>query len=375
MDLSHLLRRWALARPRVLVVEEPGERALRWAAEDELDSRGWPLANSPADTDLLLVLGEPGPELAAAIDVVWQQVSQPRLLLRVRDVVHLESELDAAAGALPDAVEHGEPVVAQTLPETDHSGVDHSGMDHSGTDHGDTGHEGMDHGGMDHGGGHGGMDHHMHHGGSVAGLPMADTGPDRDGLQLDVLGVALGPVLAAWPTGLLVRVSLQGDVVVGAEASWVDGGDVTGPPDADPRRVALDHIARFLLVAGWPTAAHEARRARDGLGSAAPADVSAAERAAVRLARRVSRSRSLSWSVRGVGVVDAEGGAGRRDVLDRVRAWCAVAAGEAEALPEVPVTVLGDLLVGAELAAARLTVASVAVERTPAVARQGMRDG
>jgi hypothetical protein len=47
------------------------------------------------------------------------------------------------------------------------------------------------------------MDHHMHHGGSVAGLPMADTGPDRDGLQLDVLDRVRGG--ATWPQGRPAR--------------------------------------------------------------------------------------------------------------------------------------------------------------------------
>ncbi|SDG06973.1 hypothetical protein SAMN05660662_0185, partial [Blastococcus aurantiacus] len=243
----------------------------------------------------------------------------------------------------------------------DHGGG-HEGMDHGG------GHEGMDHGG-----------HHMHHGGSVAGLAMADTGPDRDGLQLDVLTVALGPVLLGWPTGLVVQARLQGDVVVDAESSWVDGlVDVVAERDRNPRRVALDHLAHFLLLAGWPTASREARRARDGLGELDPAAVAAAQKAAARLARRVARSRTFAWSVSGLGVVGASSPGGRQgDVLDRVRRWCAVAAGEAgdDDLTSTPVEELPVLLEGMELAAARLVVASLSLERQPAPARgEGLHD-
>lgn len=42
----------------------------------------------------------------------------------------------------------------------------------------------------------GGHDVHMMHSGDVAGLPMADRAPDRDGLTFDALHVTLGPVLA-----------------------------------------------------------------------------------------------------------------------------------------------------------------------------------
>lgn len=272
------------------------------------------------------------------------------------------------------------------MDHSEHAGMDHSG--HAGIDH-EGGREGMAHGGgheaMDQGGGHeamdhsghGGMDHgghHMHHGGSVAGLAMADTGPDRDGLQLDILTVALGPVLVGWPTGLLVQAKLQGDVIVDAEASWVDGlVSAVAEREQDPRRVALDHLARFLLLAGWPTAARDARRARDGLGTADPAAVAAAQRVAARLARRVARSRTLAWSVRDLGVVAASStGSGQGDVLDRVRRWCAIAAGEAGAddlPPALPVEELPVLLNGVELAAARLIVASLAVERDPVPAR------
>ena len=76
---------------------------------------------------------------------------------------------------------------------------------------------------------HGRWRHHGHAMGDMAwatwrcraGLPMADRGEDRDGLKLDQLHVPLGPVLPDWPAGLVVRVTLQGDVVQHAEADAV----------------------------------------------------------------------------------------------------------------------------------------------------------
>ncbi|MGY1763644.1 hypothetical protein ACI79N_19610 [Geodermatophilus sp. SYSU D00805] len=287
--------------------------------------------------------------------------------------------------------EHGDHREHEDADEPGHGGIehaDHEGLGHSDVDHADPGesshgehadHGGMDHGGMGHGGmGHGGMGHGGHggHGGmdhgsaEVAGLPMAGTAPDRDGLQLDVLHVTLGPVLPGWPTGLLVRGQLQGDVLTDVSLSWVDAADhVEGHSGDRPsaRLEALDHLARFLDVAGWPVAARDARRARDDLRAADPDLVDAGHRRAVRLARRVRRSRTLAWSVRGIGAM-AEDGAHhlRGDVLDRVRWWCELAADPeiaVDARPEPSLGRVAHLLEGAELAAARLVVASVPLTR------------
>lgn len=196
----------------------------------------------------------------------------------------------------------------------------------------------------------------MHHGGEVAGLPMAMTGPDRDGLELDVLKVSLGPVLPGWPTGLVLRSELQGDVLTDAALSWLDADSLPGPrPVLDSRQVALDHLARLLVVAGWPTAARDARRARDGLRSENRADRAAAEELAERVARRVGRSRALAWAV------------AASPVVDRFRHWCDVASGgtgddrETPALEDV-----ADMVDGAEIGTARLIVAALGLEPVPA---------
>ncbi len=304
--------------------------------------------------------------------------------------------------------EHGDGRQApngQTPDSQDPDGQAPDGQDADG--HGDHG----DHGGHGNHGGHGG-----HGGGQTdmpGGLPMAEPGADRDGLTLDRLHLPLGPFLADWPAGLTVRLVLQGDVVQRAdvdeparpsddaavEAFWVQpwfraaSGEPVTVGEAVRRRAAahLDSLGRLLAVAGWPAEAVRAGRLRDDLLSGAP-------RAAVaprleRLTRRVGRSRTLAWLTRGIGVVTAQkareagaGGPAARadgDVTARYRQWLAdiwhdlprledpapldVAVEEsprgpwsAEAPPSAAlIALLPPLLEGAELAAARLVVASL----------------
>ena len=106
----------------------------------------------------------------------------------------------------------------------DHEGMDHDGMDHEGMDHEGMDHEGMDHEGMDHEGiDHGGIDHGGMDMARPGGSPLPREGDDdRDGLEMDVLHVPLGPVLPHWPAGLVVWCVLQGDVIVSAAGA----GDV-----------------------------------------------------------------------------------------------------------------------------------------------------
>ncbi|GAB3252401.1 hypothetical protein GCM10027562_12880 [Arthrobacter pigmenti] len=248
----------------------------------------------------------------------------------------------------------------------------------------------MDHG--DHDGGHAGHDmgghDHMHHGGEVAGLAMAGTAPDRDGLELDELKVTLGPVLPGWPTGLVLKASMQGDVLTDVSLSWVDGVSAASPgqpADSEAAVPAVDALAWFLLVAGWPWAARQARSARTALSSGNAAETRRGQRMAAAVARRITRSRSLAWSVRGMGYYDAgatndthpsveEAPLSRRrsgDVLDRVRVLAAVAAQEEFSFNRVDPERIEFLLEGIELAAARLIVASFIFEPAPTVLHNG----
>lgn len=190
------------------------------------------------------------------------------------------------------------------------------------------------------------------------GLTMADLGEDRDGLTLDRLHVRLGPVLPDWPTGLVLRTTLQGDVIQEAAAEVVDGA--RGSPFWDrPQRAAareLDALARFLGVAGWARIAARTRWLRDGLlGDGADDRAADYATGAQDLVRRVRRSRTLRWSVRGLR-------AGPIDLLAAVENRL----GAIEAALSDPSTVsplrpsaaeLPEFVVGAELAAARLIIA------------------
>lgn len=326
MDLTARLLRAGARRPHVLVVPVPGATGARLAVEQTVARHGWPAAASPADTDLLVVAGAAGPALAGVVDDVWAQVPAPRARTSVTDPAAVGGRLDRAARSLAD-VDHQRRTAPRSPPP-------------AGSDHGD-GHPAD-----------GGME-------APAGLPMADVGADRDGLALDRLHVALGPVLPDWPPGLVLRTVLQGDVVQEATAEVLDAGADDGfwtPERAAARE--LDGLARFLGVAGWAHAAARARGLRDGLLAGRPVadDVRA-------LLRRVAGSRTLRRMVCGI-----PGGAGDvADLLDaRLAAvaqgldTAAVAAGRQQAGE------LAGLVVGAELAVARLVVAAADPDTAPA---------
>ncbi|WP_324604292.1 hypothetical protein [Streptomyces sp. NRRL F-5126] len=388
--MTGLALRAAAARPHVLPATLPGGTAARLAAERVLRLRDWPLAATPAQADVLLVAGPARPDLDAAVDRLWQDMPAPRARVQALSADDVEAALATGQARL------GSPAGRRTQAEAPDAAESDDEGDHS-RSHG--GHEGH--------GGHGGGEMEM-----PGGLPMAEQGEDRDGLTLDQLHVALGPLLADWPSGLAIRVTLQGDVVqeaeveeplrpgsAVAEAFWVQpwlraaAGEPVSVGEAVRRRAAahLDSLARLLSVAGWPAEAVVARRLRDDLLDGAPG--AAVVLRLERFARRVGRSRTLAWMTRGIGQVSAErareagvsGPAARAggDVSDRYRQWLAVIrrdVGRLEepsplrpAVEESPrgwwrdggppsaalIRLLPGLLTGAELAAARLIVASL----------------
>ncbi|MFF3561480.1 hypothetical protein ACFYXS_15705 [Streptomyces sp. NPDC002574] len=363
MGVRAAMLRSVAARPAVLLVTVPGGTGARLAAERELRQRDLPVALTPAGADILLVAGRPAPALADAVDRLWRDIAAPRARADVRDAGEVATALDTCAVRLSDPAGH------LSAPGAD------------------------------------AREARVRHG----GLPMAAPGEDRDGLTLDRLHVPLGPLLADWPAGLVVRLALQGDVVQRAD---VDGGVAAhGPPfwsepwlraaagedvtvgAAARRRAAahLDSLGRFLAVAGWPSQATVARRLRDGLlmGS----ETTRLRREVHGFSRRVGRSRTLYWLTRGPGELtqgqarDAgvEGPAARAgaDVPARYRQWLADVERDLSRLddpapldPSVDrgprgradgtrrpsaalVEVLPRMLAGAELAAARLIVASL----------------
>ncbi len=279
------LGRWAVRRPHALVVGAPGGTAARLAVEGELVAAGGVVAWNPADADLLITAGPLGEELRAAADRVWAQVPGPAVRVEVTDPAAAGEQLAAAV------VELAGLTVARPAAEHD------AGQPAQGA--------AMDHG-MEHGTGHG-MD-------MPGGLRMADRSEDRDGLRLDVLHVPLGPVLPAWPAGLLVDVEMQGDLIQSARARLLASVTPSPPywsaPAADARRSGarraaahLDSLGRLLTVAGWDDAASQAQTVRDEL--LGRGDRGAMSDAVAPLRRRLSGSRALRLATDGLGVLSA----------------------------------------------------------------------
>ena len=230
-----------------------------------------------------------------------------------------------------------------------------------------------------------------------AGIPLAEGGEDRDGLEMDVLHLPLGPVLPFWPAGLVLHCSLQGDVVVDATASVIDAtehraGAPGRPTDhASATVTQCDQVMALLALAGAEDLADCARRARDGILTGDPG---AARDAVKRLHRKVRRSRLLRWSLRGVlplGPADLErhglpghclGDAHDRLLaqLERIRVEVGGATpdradgGSAQESADkltVPWAVVPDLVTGLELGTVRLAVASLDLGSHPAVREVG----
>ncbi|MGQ5261022.1 hypothetical protein ACTWLT_09730 [Micromonospora sp. ZYX-F-536] len=416
MGLSNALARYAVNHAHVLLVEAPGHWLTRAAAEQQLLARGWLFASSPADADVLALCGTPGPEIAAIAARLWEQLPGPRARVQI-DAPHLAAAaFESAATKLLDVTlqrddsqgrsatpngerhrdneseghdgghDHGGHGTHVGKGEMDGGHAEHSAMDHGGSSgHGESG----DHGGMGHGMdmGHADMGHGAtSHGGmdmAPAGIPMAHGGEDRDGLELDVLHLRLGPVLPYWPTGLVLRCSLQGDLIVHAEVTLVDAQHArhhAGVRCAHHRAARrCDNAAGLLALSGWEDAAGRARRLRDWLLS--DGDRGTTARDLDRLHRRIKRSWLLRWSLRGVGYLSAADvarldlpGHLRGDTHDRLLSMIQRAADDiagsadasSDASEHVPIVKIGDVVQGLDIATARLVVASLDLDPQPA---------
>ena len=160
-------------------------------------------------------------------------------------------------------------------------------------------------------------------GGAPYGRPMAELGPDPDGLRLDVVPVRVGPFFPRFPSGLVLDVRFSGDLVLDAAIGEGPVGPPVGPP-----RTGLRPFLR-ALTEPVPIAELELVRAREHLRWLADALVAhglpALGARALRLAQRVqpgdgSTVRRLArligwtqvtrWSTRGVGTVSADDLAG-----------------------------------------------------------------
>lgn len=252
MGLSQRLAQAAVRRPHVLLVPVPGHRAVRWAAEDALDSLGWPRACSPADADVLLCCGPPGEELAEHVEVAWQGLPGPRVRTTATTAQQVRVVLVAAAAELADVTEQRRDARDRPAPR-------------------------------------------------LEGLVMAGRVEDRDGLRLEGLNLSFGPILPSWPAGLRLDAVLSGDVLTRAAVVRLDGRP---EPPAPAPLLALDALALLLDAAGWSDGGVRARRARAEGGSGPLTDS---------VLRRLRHARLLRWSLRGL---PAPGGGDLVDHVD-----------------------------------------------------------
>ncbi|WP_018800259.1 hypothetical protein [Salinispora arenicola] len=379
MGVSDVLARLAVRQAHVLVVEAAGHWLTRVAVERLTSARGWHLAVSPADADILAVCGSTGPELTRALASLWDQFPGPRARIDV-------ASPDRAAAAL----EHAEAALRSTVRQE----ADSSARAGHGTDDGDrppARHD--DHPAAPHGdhpaAQHAGTDTGAAQSPPGGGIALAHGGEDRDGLEMDVLHVRLGPVLPAWPTGLVLRCHLHGDVIGEAQAYVVDaaqrghaaGGHRTskaGPDAGEFAAQRCDNVARVLALAGWSDAAGRARIVRDLL----LADKrSAAVTELVRLRRQLRRSRLLRLSLRRVGPLgpgeltrlrlapELAGDVWDRldGMLDRADRAVSGGTGAVTALPVTSPEAVASVVSGWDVATARLIVASLDIDVLGAV--------
>ncbi len=86
-------------------------------------------------------------------------------------------------------------------------------------------------------------------GGTPYGRPMAMTGDDRDGLALDQLHLPLGPFLEWLPPGVVLDVTLQGEVLQAVTPRLASpGGEIGSPPAPGNAPASAAHQSLRLLA-------------------------------------------------------------------------------------------------------------------------------
>lgn len=350
MGLIEVLSRAASSRAHVLIAEAPGAFRERVALERALDRRGWCTAESVADADVLAVVGEPGEALADVVEHVWGQMSEPRTRFHLRDEAQMDALLSGAEEQLCGTTRR---IAKSDLRRGFTPSADDATHEMSGGD--------GDHQGHDMAGGH---DHSAM---MPDGIPLAEGAEDRDGLEMDELHLPLGPVLAHWPAGLVLRVTLHGDVVVDAEVEQlaVHAGTPAAADDMTTRAARLlDAAGAVLTLAGLPSESARARRLRD---RCLDRDVTSG-RDVITLGERIARRRSLRWVLGGLTVTGSHGGVERlQDRLAALFEQAQAALDGEEPSPAIGPAALPELVRGQELAAVRLWVAAM----MPALAVDG----
>lgn len=370
MGLRVAIARTATRRVHVLIVEVPGNSLLRMRAQAAITERGWVEAMGPADTDALLICGSPTGILPAIIDAVWEQIPSPRHRVLLTAAGSLADAFNDIPAALQDETQ--ERLDARTRRLT----LDgNRGPDPAVSDEGTAMPKEQEHGGshtsnsdmqMDAGGD---MDMDMDMSGP-AGIPLAGGDQDRDGLEMDVTHLSIGPILPAWPADLVVHATLHGDVVADARIERLPHSDGAQQPPV--LATLIDDAARLLDVAGWEPIALSLARLRGDIVTGQKAD-----RVRPRLRRtlnQVRRSRALRWSLAGIDTVQ------RSAVRLRLLSWLETALELLESTPDEKRTAdrvssevlsegdIRDAIVGQELSATRLIVAGLGTHQPRQIA-------
>ena len=162
-------------------------------------------------------------------------------------------------------------------------------------------------------------------GGVPYGRPLTGRAADRDGMELDQLTVRVGPFFPPFPTGLVLEVKLQGDVV---QDVTVGTNPFVVPDDGAPPATAHDdpeRIFRVALTNPVPVAELELARARhhlrwlahalrvQGLPALGLRALAAARSASpallgetIALGRFLERTRLFAWATSNVGVLESD---------------------------------------------------------------------
>lgn len=322
-----LPRRWAAAGP-VPIYAAIG-RGMRDAVDDLLLLPGLRRAATPRAAGVLLVAGAMRDEDTLALQRLHDQLPHPRATFwwqaarlqgfplgashsnaDAQDVAHSLADLHARLLRDPGS---SEPDCLPNKPPSPWQGAGEHGQ-----------------------GGDGMM------GGQPYGRPMAMTGEDlRDGLQLDAFHLRLGPFAPMLPPGMVLELTLQGDLI---QEAAVRLQPFDQPRPATPRSF-LRRAARMLELLELPALAERCRR---GAAEEGGPDVA--------LMRAVRWSGALLAVPAGLGRVEALGvEALGTDARERLHVWLA---GKANA-DEGAEAKLDALLPGLEWQEAMLVIASL----------------
>ena len=317
----NLVRRWAAAGPVPLYVVIG--RGMRDAVDDLLLLPGLKRVDTPRAAGVLLVAGALPDENTRALQRLHDQLPHPRATLwwratPLKGFVHAASRLDTDAQDVARCLAElharllRDPASSESdcLPNEPPAPWDGLG------EHGQGGERMM--------------------GGKPYGRAMAMTGEDlRDGLQLDAFQLRLGPFAPMLPPGMVLELTLQGDVIQQAAVRQLP---FPQPRPATPRSF-LRCAARMLDLLELPALAERCCRSarREGGPDAA-------------LLRTVRWSGALAAVPAGLGRVEALG----TDARERLEAWLAGTGSDHDVEASLDV-----LLPGLEWQEAMLVIASL----------------